>query len=156
MYSYIRWAVTLIEKSNEYSQEKRGLSMHSSDILHRPRGIILIESTKIIWFSRRSGGGGWSLLSEAKSLKTTQVRRSGSSTLRFDGSCDGQAWGWTGYPEAAQGLYSLKLKQRVTNRLKSTQIRWFSWLSDGRLDQLPGGQRHSNESWKTTLESQGT
>jgi hypothetical protein len=31
------------------------------------------------------------LLSEAKSLKTTQVRRSGSSTLRFDGSCDGQA-----------------------------------------------------------------
>jgi hypothetical protein len=65
--------------------------MRSSDILHRPRGIILIESTKIIWFSRRSGGEGWSLLSEAKSLKTTQVRRPVLSTLRFDGSCDGQA-----------------------------------------------------------------
>ncbi len=32
-------------------------------------GITLIESTKIRWFSRWSGGGGMSLLSEAKSLK---------------------------------------------------------------------------------------
>ncbi len=40
----------------------------------RPRGIILIESPKISWFSRRSGGGGWSLLSESQ---ITQVRSSG-------------------------------------------------------------------------------
>jgi hypothetical protein len=40
-------------------------------------------------FSRQSDGRGWSLLLEAKSLKTTQVRSSGSSPLRLDGSCDG-------------------------------------------------------------------
>jgi hypothetical protein len=62
------------------------------DILHRPRGIILIKSTKIRWFMRRSGGGGLALLSEAKSLKTTQVRSSGSSLLRLDGSHNGHEW----------------------------------------------------------------
>ncbi len=35
-------------------------------------GIILIKSTKIRWFLRQSGGGLF-LLSETKSLKTTQV-----------------------------------------------------------------------------------
>ncbi len=34
------------------------------------RGVTLIESTQIWWFSRWSGEGGWSLLLEAKSLKT--------------------------------------------------------------------------------------
>ncbi len=77
----------------------------------RPGGIILIESTKIRWFSRWSGGGGWSLLSEAKSLKTTQKSSSGSSSLRLDGSRDGQAGGLTGYLAAAQGLYILQLSQ---------------------------------------------
>ncbi len=67
--------------------------MLSRDILHRTGGIILIESTEIIWFSRQSGWGSWSLLSEAKSLKTTQVRSSGSSPLKLDGSPDGQAVG---------------------------------------------------------------
>ncbi len=81
--------------------------MRTRDILHRPRGIILNESTKIRWFLRRSGGGGGSLLLEDKSLKTSQVRSSGSSPLRVDGSRDGQARGWTGCPVAAQGLYSL-------------------------------------------------
>ncbi len=74
-------------------------------------GIILIESTKIRWFTRQSGGGGWSFLSEVKSLRTTQVRSSGWSTLRLDGSCYGQAGGWTGCSVAAQGLYSLKVSQ---------------------------------------------
>ncbi len=36
----------------------------------RPRGITLIEFTQIKRFSRWSGGGGWSLLLQAKSLKT--------------------------------------------------------------------------------------
>jgi hypothetical protein len=45
--------------------------MCSRDILYRPRRIILIESTKIRWFSKWSIGGGWNLLLEAKSLKTT-------------------------------------------------------------------------------------
>jgi hypothetical protein len=65
--------------------------MHSMDILHRPTGIILIESTKFRWFSRQSGGGGWYLLLEAKSLKTIQLKSSGSSPLRLDGSPDGRA-----------------------------------------------------------------
>ncbi len=44
--------------------------MCSRDILHRAEGITLIESTQIRWFSRWSGEGGWSLVLEAKSLKT--------------------------------------------------------------------------------------
>jgi hypothetical protein len=40
--------------------------------------------------------------------------------------------------------------------MESTQIIWFSKQSDGRLDLVRGGQRHSRESWKTTLGSQGT
>jgi hypothetical protein len=99
--------------------------MHSSDTPHRPKGIILIKSIKIRWILRQSGSGGWSLLLGAKSPKTIQVRSSGLSPLRFDGSHDGQAGGWTGYLVAAQGLYSLKLKPRGTIRLESTQIRWF-------------------------------
>ncbi len=43
--------------------------MLSRDILHRPKGIILIESTKIRWFLRLLGGGGYLLLLQAKSLK---------------------------------------------------------------------------------------
>ncbi len=87
----------------------------------------MIEATKIRWFSRQSGrgGGGWSLLYEAKSLKTTQMRSSGSSPLRLDGSCDGQGGDGAGYLVAAQGLYSLSLKPRETIGLESTQIRWF-------------------------------
>jgi hypothetical protein len=60
--------------------------MRSWDILHRPRGIILSESTKIGCFLRQSVGVVWSLLSEAKRLKATQVRPSGSCPLRLDGS----------------------------------------------------------------------
>ncbi len=37
----------------------------------KPKGITLIESTQIRMFSKWSGGRGWSLLSEAKSLKTS-------------------------------------------------------------------------------------
>jgi hypothetical protein len=56
--------------------------------------------------------GGWSLLLEAKSLKTTQRGLSVSSSLRLHGSCDVQTGGWSSYPEATQWLYSLKLKPR--------------------------------------------
>jgi hypothetical protein len=93
-----------------------GLTMRS-----RPGGIILTESTKIRWFLRWWGWGGWSLLSEAKSLKTTQVRSLGSSLLRLDGSHDGLAWGRTSYPAAAQGLYSLKAKGNYQARVHSDQ-----------------------------------
>ncbi len=44
----------------------------------RPRGIILIESTQIRWFSRWSGGGGWSGRAEAQ-------RRPRVSKLRAKG-----------------------------------------------------------------------
>jgi hypothetical protein len=108
---------------------RRGLTKRSRDTLHRPRGTTLIGSTRIRWFSRLSGWGGCSLLSEAKSPKTTQRGPSGSSPLRLDSSRNGQGWGWTSFP-CAQGLYSLKLKPRGTIRLESTQIRWLSWLSD--------------------------
>jgi hypothetical protein len=46
-----------------------GLIGHSRDILHQSKGITFVESTKIRWFSRRSGWGGWSLLSKAKGSK---------------------------------------------------------------------------------------
>jgi hypothetical protein len=43
MYTYN----TAIRKVIEYNWKNKGLTMHSSEILHRPRGIILNESTKI-------------------------------------------------------------------------------------------------------------
>jgi hypothetical protein len=52
MCTYILLNHHLNGKVNEYSQENKGLPMGSKDILRRPRGIILIESTKIRWFSR--------------------------------------------------------------------------------------------------------
>jgi hypothetical protein len=88
---------------------------------------MLIKSSMIRLFTRRSGGVGWSLLSEAKSLKTTQVKSSGSSPLRFDGSRDGRARSWNGYLAATLGLYSLKLKPRGTIKFKSIQITLFLW-----------------------------
>jgi hypothetical protein len=81
---------------------------------------------------RQSGGGGWSLLSEAKSLKTTQRGPSSLSPLRLDGSHDGQAWGWPSCPVAAQGLKYLKLKPGGTIRLESTKL-------DGSPDSQAGG-----------------
>ncbi len=141
------WTVSLIRSSELIQPGNKGLTMHSMGILHRPRGIISIKSTKIRWFLRKSSRGGWSLLSEAKSLNTTQVRSSGLSPQRFDVFCDELAVGWAGYPVVAQGLYSLKLKPRGTMRIE--------WWLDGRLDQLLGGQRCSKESWRTTLGSKG-
>jgi hypothetical protein len=76
---------------------------------------------------------------------------SGSSPLRSDGPWSNQTGGWT-TKEAAKKALKAKLAQWP----KSTQIRWFSWWSGGRLDLVRGGQRHSRENRKTTLESQGT
>jgi hypothetical protein len=82
MYTYNSLKRSFNKKVTEYSLENKGLTVRSREILHKRRRIILIESTKIRWFSRWSGGGGWSFLLEAKNLKTTQVRSSGSSPLR--------------------------------------------------------------------------
>ncbi len=70
----VRSTITLIRLVIKYSWDNKGLTMRSRDILNKPKGIILIESTKIRWFSRRSGRGGWSFLSQAKSVKTTHMR----------------------------------------------------------------------------------
>ncbi len=112
---------TVNEESKLIQPEKtRGLLCAQGTYCTGQEGVILVESTKIRWFLRQAGWGGWSLCSEAKSLKTTQLRLSGSGPLSLDGSHDSQAWGWTGCPAVAQGLYSLKLKPRGTIRLKST------------------------------------
>jgi hypothetical protein len=72
------------------------------------------------------------LLLEAKSLKTVHVRSSGSSPLRLDVPHDGQAKGWTGFPVAAQGLYSLKLNHGELSGLSSLR-------SDSSCDSQMGG-----------------
>ncbi len=54
---------------------------HSRDILQQAKGIILIESTQIIWFPRWSGEGGWSCRAEAQ-------RRPRVSKLRAKGLFD--------------------------------------------------------------------
>jgi hypothetical protein len=74
------------------------------------------------------------LLLEAKSIKTTQRGSSGLSPLRLDGSRDGQAGGWTGYPVAAQGLYSLKLQSSQGGQSDSSPLG-----SDGSHDSQAGG-----------------
>jgi hypothetical protein len=54
------------------------------------------------------------LLTEVIRLVFTKIRLFYRFALkkRFNGSSDGQAWGWIGCPAAALGLYSLKLKPR--------------------------------------------
>jgi hypothetical protein len=54
---------------------------HSRDILQEAKGIIFIKSTQIRWFSRWSGGGGWSGRAEAQ-------RRPRVSKLRAKGLAD--------------------------------------------------------------------
>jgi hypothetical protein len=53
----IHWTITFMRKVNEYSQENKGLTKCTKDTLNRPRGITLIKSTKIRWFSRWLGVG---------------------------------------------------------------------------------------------------
>jgi hypothetical protein len=115
---YFNW-----EQSMNTAGRNVGFAMCSKDILHRTRGIILIEFTKIRWFSRWSDGGGWSLLSEAKSLKTAQVRSSDSSDTKIRWF----SW-WPGrrldrLPGGCSRAVSSQAKQRGTIRLVSTQIR---------------------------------
>ncbi len=116
------------------------------DILHRPVGITIFKSTNFLWFSRWSVGEGWSSLSEARSLKPTQRGSSGSSPLRFDGSRDGQPWGWTSYVVAAQGLYSLELKPRGTIRLDPLRSDGYLDCQTGGWTSCLGGQRCWNKS----------
>ncbi len=69
---------------------------------------------------------------------------------------DNQAGDWTSKERQPKVLKSkLQCNSRGTLRLESTQIRWFSLWSGGRLDLMWGGQIHPRESWKTTLGCQG-
>jgi hypothetical protein len=78
---------------------------------------------------------------------------SGSSPLRSAGSRNGQA-GRLGCVTRKHS--KLSKISRGTTRLKSTQDRWFHGSQAARLDRMGGGQRHSNESHKNDLGSQGT
>ncbi len=78
---------------------------------------------------------------------------SGSSPLRSDGSRNGQA-GRLGCMTRKPAKIS-KIS-RGTTRLESTQDRWFHGSQAARLDRMSGGQRHSYESCKNDLGSQGT
>jgi hypothetical protein len=96
------------------------------------------------------GQGGWTTWVVAKG-KSRGL--SGWNPLRWDASHDGQIARldcdrWPKTPKT-------KLSSKKTTRLESTQIIWFSWLSVRRLDLATGGQWYSNESWETTLNSQG-
>ncbi len=119
----ICWTVTLIRNSNEYTLEKKGLTMCSRDICTGQGGSSWSSPLRLDW--------SWDE-AKAKSLKTTQVCPSWSSPLRLNGYCDCQAGGWAGHPVAAQGLYSLKLKPRGLSG--SSPIK-----SDGSRDSQTGG-----------------
>ncbi len=68
------WTIFLIKLKRRYQGLISDPTMHSRDILHKAKRITLIESTQIRWFSKWSDEEGWSLLSEAKSLKTSSKK----------------------------------------------------------------------------------
>ncbi len=71
---------------------------HSRDILLQAKGITGIESTQIRWFSRRSGGGGWSGRAWLSGGQESQTRAkvlsnchpSGQQLRQPDGKAKGQ------------------------------------------------------------------
>jgi hypothetical protein len=72
----------------------RALTMHSEDTSCKAMGDHLDQvhsDQKVLKTIRR---GGWSFLSETKSLRTNSGRLSCSSPLRSDGSRYSQASGW--------------------------------------------------------------
>jgi hypothetical protein len=69
---------------------KRGLTERSRDTLHRPRGITLIRSTRIRWFSRLSGGGRLLLVIGGQESQDYSKRAIRFEPLRLDGSRNGQ------------------------------------------------------------------
>ncbi len=56
-------------------------SKRSRDILHQAKGITGIESTQIRWFSRWSGGGGWS--GREKLSRGQEPQTKGQGTIRL-------------------------------------------------------------------------
>jgi hypothetical protein len=56
--------------------------MRFRNILHRPKGIILIKPTKIRLFSRQSGRGAWSL-SRVSTHYSSEVIRLESIRIRW-------------------------------------------------------------------------
>jgi hypothetical protein len=80
---------------------------------------------------------------------------SGSSPLRSDGYCDGQA-GRLDRVSCGQRHSKLSKISRGTTRLKSTRSDGSHGSQAWKLDYMSGGQRLSKESQKMTLSSQGT
>jgi hypothetical protein len=63
-------------------------------------------------------GGGWSLLSEAKSLKTNSKKAIRLKSTRSDGSRDSQVSGWSVWVEAdSQSTFSDNAEMRVGQQL---------------------------------------
>jgi hypothetical protein len=71
---YNDWTIFLIKLKRRYPGLIRDALCTQGTYCAKLRGITLIESTQIKWFSKWSDGEGWSLLSEAKSLKTTSKK----------------------------------------------------------------------------------
>jgi hypothetical protein len=101
---------------------------------HKAKGVILIEPTQIRRFLKWSGGGGWSLWSEAKIFKTSS--RDHQDQVQSDQMVLVMARHEADPCERSQtqGLRFFKLKPWGTTRLEFTQVRWFLWKSVGSLD----------------------
>ncbi len=75
-----KWPVSSIIAmivSQEVARNLRDLTKRSRDILHKAKGITGIESTQIRWFSRWSGGGGWSSRAKLSGGQESQTKGQG-------------------------------------------------------------------------------
>ncbi len=115
----------------------------SRDTLCKAKGITLIESTQVRRFSRWSGGGGWSLSSETKSLRIKpKDHQAGVHSDQIVLVIASRRLVRVSR-NRTQGLHSLKLKPRRTSWLESDSDHMF--LIVVRWEALPvaSGQRHS-------------
>jgi hypothetical protein len=114
-----------------------------------PRGTVGIESIKSD-VSQNSQAGRLDHMSTSQRHSKAKLSSSGWRPLISDGSHDGQTGRLVSVSRGqTQGLHSIMLKPRGTTKLESTQIRWFSWYSGGRLDRLPKRGDQTVAEWQT-------
>ncbi len=99
---------------------------HSKDILLQAKGITGIEPTQIRWFSRWSGGGGWSGRAQLSGGQESQTKGQGAVRLP-------PQWATTeAARRGARGPNKELLSRQFTKRNQSLKQPWLeSWLGKG-------------------------
>ncbi len=130
-------------KSNKSTTSNKNESTEVNKSRTIAKGIILIKSTQIRWFSRWSGRGGWSGGAEAQQrLRVSNLRTKGLSDYHSNETVvEAARWGTSGLNKRATLTTCLLKKGRAEKQL-------FAWLKKG---QKAARQRKSTTDKKERL-----